>query len=348
VTTGIDYGQEVSISVTLVPQETGHVSKLQSGMLLDSGIDLKAGQTLILYAQGRLSAQGTEYGPDGAPGCVSGPTSKLPHGGTCGVFVARVGNGSWFSAGPAFSGPVAADGRLFLGINEGAATTTSTPFNVTVIVLDTAICTAEPSLTKTLDPGFYIAEVRNASGTGAGYWGVGVSAPLLAGGLNLGGSLQEKGGNPGFGAVYLESPDTVHIRVDAQPLGAGVTSPFSMQVRVLDANHNPLGDPVTGTAAVEFDRQLNSGFYVFEIRSGSSAPRATYQMGITNTVGFAGGVNIGGFVAPGLVGFGAFYIPSAQPLNLVSYSLPHYDNVGASCVTLTLLDANRKVVATAP
>jgi hypothetical protein len=346
VTMGLFAGQESSLSVTLVPQGTGHVSNLQAGASLDSGIDLKAGQTLILYVQGSVFGG---QAADGVLGCVSDANSKLPHGGTCGIFAARVGNGSWFATGPSFAGPVAAAGRLFLGINEGASTTTQTPFNVTVIVLDVAICSAEPSITRMLDPGFYITEVRTASGTRAGYWGVGVSTPLVSGGFNLGGSLEEDQGSPGFGAVYLPAADTVHVKVGAQPLpAAAVGSAFGLQVRVLDANHNPLGSPVTGGTSAEFDQQLNPGFYVFEVRSAAGSPRATFQMELSNSAGFAGGVNAGGFLVPGLVGFGAFYLPSAQSASIVTYSLPHYDNVGASCVTLTLLDANRKVVATAP
>jgi hypothetical protein len=343
VTMGMFAGQESSLSVTLVPQGTGHVSNLQAAALLDSGIDLKAGQTLVVYVQNSLFGG---QGPDGVLGCYSDANSKLPHGGICGIFAARIGSGPWFSTGPSFAGPVAAAGRLFLGINEGASTTT---FNVTVIVLDTAICSAEPSITKMLDAGFYITAVQTSPGTRAGYWGVGVSTPLVSGGFNLGGSLEEDQGSPGFGAVYLPAADTVHVKVGAQPLpAAAVGSPFGLQVQVLDANHNPLGNPVIGGTSVEFDQQLSPGFYIFAVQSTAGSPRATFQMELSNSAGFAGGVNAGGFLAPGLVGFGAFYLPSAQSANIVTYSLPHYDSVGASCVTLTLLDANRKVVATAP
>jgi hypothetical protein len=336
-------GQETSVSIVLVPQGTGQTATFQAGLTLDTGINLTAGQTLIIYAQGNWSG----YGPDGQLGCASAAGSKLPNGGRCLALAAQIGTSPWFYAGSAFAGPVATSGRLYLGVND-LETMGRTPFNVTVIVLSNAICTAEPSINMSLDPGFYITEVRNAAGTRAGYWGVGVNTLEASGGFNFGGVLEEDAGNPAFGAVYLGVADTIHVNVGAQTLTSNLGLVPGFTVQVLDSNHNPVNAAQTGTTAVAFDIALMPGFYIVQVQTTPGTQRLTYQAELNNTNGFSGGVNTGGFLPPGSVGFAAFYIPATQSTNIVTYALPTYTNVGASCLTLRLLDANRNVIKTAP
>jgi hypothetical protein len=99
---------------------------------------------------------------------------------------------------------------------------------------------------------------------------------------------------------------------------------------------------------VAFDIALMPGFYIVQVQTTPGTQRLTYQAELNNTNGFSGGVNTGGFLPPGSVGFAAFYIPATQSTNIVTYALPTYTNVGASCLTLRLLDANRNVIKTAP
>lgn len=213
-----------------------------------------------------------------------------------------------------------------------------------------AVCAGvpEPSLTKTLQPGFYIGEVRNAPNTRDGYWGmeVLVSQGVLAGGFNLGGAAKENNGPPAFGAFYVPGPQRVTITVNAQVVPGGNAAQFSMTARLLDAGRQPIGTPVTGTTSVQFDRTLAEGFYILEVRAAAGAPRATFQTSLSAD-SFAGGVNVGGFVSQGLVGFGAFYVPEAQEVTIRLFG-PTYGSDGASCVQLTLLDASRNVIARAP
>jgi len=208
---------------------------------------------------------------------------------------------------------------------------------------------AEPALNISLAPGFYIAEVRTTPGAKEGYWGMEVLAPrgLLSGGFNLGGGVEENGATAGFGAFYLPGNQTVRIRMDMQVLPGGDASKFSMAVRLLNASRQQIGTDQLGTQFVQFDRALTDGFYIVEVRTAAGAPRATFQLGLGANA-FSGGVNVGGFVASGLVGFGAFYIPESQEVRIKTQGLPTFAGVGASCLQLTLLDANRKVIRTVP
>ncbi len=207
--------------------------------------------------------------------------------------------------------------------------------------------TAEPKIKMTLPAGFYIAEGRNAAATREGYWGmeVLVSQGVLAGGFNLGGAAQENGGTPAFGAFSLPSTQTVRVRVDSQVL-PGSTAPLSMSVRLLDSNRQQIGGEATGGSLIQFERSLAAGFYIIEIKTGSNGPRATFQMGLT-AESFSGGVVVGGYVAPGLAGFGAFYVPEPQEVNIKILG-PSYGSGGANCMRLLLMDADRNLLASTP
>jgi hypothetical protein len=220
---------------------------------------------------------------------------------------------------------------------------------VHVAALDNAACTAQPSLQQPLPPGFYIAEITTQPGTREGYWGLEVLADrgLLAGGFNLGGAMQEMGTTAGFGAFYIERAQTVRVRVDAQVIPGGDANNAGMTVRLLNASRQPVGEARSGTAVVEFSESLQPGFYIIEIVAASAAARATYQMGLGADL-FSAGVNVGGFVLPGVAGFGAFYLPETQNVNLRVYGLPTYTSAGAPCLRLKLLDADRRVLFTAP
>lgn len=342
-------GQETSVSVVLLPQTAPAPRIFYLNFTekhdFDTGIDLKPGQTLVVYANT------APLGPEGALGCRSGAGTALPNGGTCGALAARIGDAPYFYVGPAFAGPVSRAGRLYFTTNDvpGQAVDSFGYAQFTVFVLDKAVCTAEPAMTITLNPGFYIAEVRTAPGAREGYWGMEVLAQkgTLSGGFNLGGALQESSTNLGFGAFYVPSRQTVRLKLDAQVLPGADPSKFSLAVRLLDSNRNPVGNEQYGAAAVQLERTVDTGFYIVEVRSPFGAPRATFQLGL-NADAFSGGVDVGGFVTAGLVGFGAFYIPEAQEVKIRTLGLPSYDSVGASCLTLTLLDANRQVVRSAP
>lgn len=232
-----------------------------------------------------------------------------------------------------------------LNASPGGGTSNAEPFDITVGRCDSV---PEPTLRINLPTGFHIVEARNRAETRGGYWGmeVLVSRGILAGGFNLGGGAQENGGTPAFGAFSLPNNQTVNVRVDSQVIPGGNASQYSMSVRLLDSNRQQIGTEQLGTSVVQFQRSLGEGFYIIEVRTGGTAPRATFQLGL-GADAFSGGVVVGGFVAPGLVGFGAFYVPETQEVNIRLLG-PSYGAGGATCMRLTLLDANRNLIRRVP
>jgi hypothetical protein len=208
----------------------------------------------------------------------------------------------------------------------------------------------ELPLNITLQPGFYITEVT--SPTDQGYWGMEVLAQKgdLSGGFNLGGGVQEKGATAGFGAFYLRDTQQVSIRLTAQVVPGGDASTFSMCARLLDSNKQPIGTDQCGRDAIQFSQTLRQGFYVIEVRSTAASPRATFQLGLSANY-FSGGVVVGGFVAQGLTGFGAFFLPAdqgPQEAKIKVLGQPTYGSAGVCSLQLRVLDANRNVVRTVP
>ena len=233
------------------------------------------------------------------------------------------------------------------GSYGGASVPLIADADATLSVGDCAL-PAEPTLKINLQPGFYIAEVNTVGSTAPGYWGmeVLVQRGVLSGGFNLGGAVQENGTTAAFGAFYLPSSGTVRVRVDAQVIPGGDPTKFSMGVRLLNSTRQQLGSEQAGTNLIQFSSTLSAGFYIIEARSRAGAPRATFQMGL-GADNFGGGVDVGGFVASGLTGFGAFYVPETQDVNIKTLGRS-YGSTGASCLSLTLRDAVRNVIRTAP
>jgi hypothetical protein len=349
--------QVASVSVTLLAVDEGapvtiHVPA--SAASVDTNIDVQSGQRLVLTASGVWGFGAAEadsaVGPEGRAGCRN--AGALAPAVNCGALLARIGAGNWFNAGAAFGGPLPG-GRLYLATNDSAASLSDNRGSLQVAVAavspESATCAAEPGLRMELLPGFYIAEVRNAFGSREGYWGMEVLAAqgALAGGFNLGGAMQEMQQSAAFGAFYLPGSQTVRIRVDAQVLPGADAAVFSMAVRLLDSKRQQIGSEQLGTAFVQFERSLAEGFYIIEINAAPASPRATFQVGLGADT-FAAGVVVGGFLSPGLTGFGAFYIPEKQDVEVRVFGLPTYSGVGASCLRLTLLDAERRPVRSVP
>ena len=103
---------------------------------IDSGIDVRAGDSLDITATGRVqySRQLTHVaGPDGTPS-VTRADAPMPNT-PVGALVARVGNSAPFFVGARANAlRVQQTGRLFFGINDDILTDNSGDFRVTVIV----------------------------------------------------------------------------------------------------------------------------------------------------------------------------------------------------------------------
>jgi hypothetical protein len=172
-------------------------------------------------------------------------------------------------------------------------------------------------------------------------------AGVLAGGFNLGGTIQQRSLPPGFGAIYVPLSEAVHFHVDAQAADGSGNSTVGLGVQLLDASRNPVIGEQFGGTSLDFTQTLSTGFYVVEVRGGNSSPIENFQMGMT-TGQFAGGAVAGGFADANAVGFGAFYLTAAQQVTIQVFGQPSYGADGAGGLRLTLLDARRNVIATVP
>lgn len=206
----------------------------------------------------------------------------------------------------------------------------------------------EPGLRTFLDAtgicSFYIATATLVDGQNEGYWGmeVLVSEGQLTGGFNLGGGFEGNGKLPGFGAFSLAAAQTVTINVAAQAL-PGSLGEVNLTV-ILKKDGQELARS-SGPPPLSFSADLTPGFHVIEIVSGPESPRGTFQMGL-DAPGFSGGVVVGGFIQEGLDGFGAFCLPQSQNVSLRLVGNSAYGANAAGDLVLTLLDADRNVVAT--
>ena len=217
------------------------------------------------------------------------------------------------------------------------------------VFLNSASGLFQPTLQTTLQPGYYIATVTLGQGEHPGYWGMQVVAPagVLAGGFNFGGTIQRRGLPPGFGGIYVPFPQAVHFHVDAQSADGSTNSTVGLGVQLLDASRNPVIGEQFGGTSVDFAQTLPTGFYIVEVRGGTSSPIENFQMGMI-TGQFAGGAVAGGFADANTVGFGAFYLTVAQQVTIQVLGQPSYGADGAGGLRLTLLDARRNVIATVP
>ncbi len=217
------------------------------------------------------------------------------------------------------------------------------------VFLNSASGLFEPKLQTTLQPGYYLATVTLGQGEHPGYWGMEVLAPVgvFAGGLNLGGTLQQRSLPPGFGGFFLPTQQTVHLHVDARPADGGDTSNVQVGVRLLDVNKKPVTAEKFGGTSVDFTETLPAGYYVTEIRGGDSSPLENFLMSV-EAAHLSGGVVVGGYAGVNTVGYSGFYLTAPQQITIRMYGQPSYGADGAGGVRLMLYDAGRNVIATVP
>jgi sugar lactone lactonase YvrE len=337
-----------------VPTQALSYARRDGGItrIAPDGTRTSAVPQLIRPGKPAVDAAGAIYFTDSAcydipPGCANVVTKRVGGANTviAGTGEAAYGGDGGPATAAALNQPLAvkldALGNLYV-VDTGNN-------RIRRIFLNAASGLPEPAMTIHLAPGFYIAEVTLGEGEPEGYWGMEALAPkgTLAGGFNLGGAIQERRLPPGFGAFYLPSAQVVNLQLNAQVLPGWDASKAGVGIRILDAQRRPVGAERFGVNAVEFQQQLDAGFYIVEVRGGDSGPRATFQLGL-NSVAFAGGVDAGGFVTAGITGFGAFFIPEEQDVTIHVLGRPSYGTDGAGALRLTLRDANRALIRTVP
>jgi hypothetical protein len=198
----------------------------------------------------------------------------------------------------------------------------------------------EPQLSTHLPAGFYIVEATLAGGAWGGLWGLEVlaSSGQLSGGFDVGGAMNSRtpaglfrnfqDAIPGFAGFYLTTPQTVTVSVTA----SGPTT-----VSLLDASRNPI---MSAPSYLQVD--LQPGFYIAQVNTDSSGP-LNYSLVLTADF-FSAGVDTGGYILPGISGFGAFYLPVEQDVSMRMFGRNTYGASGAGSLVLTLRDANRNVI----
>ena len=253
-------------------------------------------------------------------------------------------NASWIGITSTPQGSGA--GSVYFSFAENTGTTSragsiivgSQTFTVTQAGATPPAATAfEPSLQLRLPAGFYIAEATLAAGARGGAWGLEVLTSLgqAAGGFNLGGGLTP--GVPGFGAFLLSTPQTV-----TATLNGFVAQGAVLSLQLMDANRKVVGPPVTGAPPLTFQQNLQPGFYITTVTVSGTVP-ANYLLGLSADF-FSGGVDTGGYLGPGITGFGAFYVPEDQDVTIHLYGRNTYGTFGAESMILTLRDSDRKVL----
>lgn len=221
----------------------------------------------------------------------------------------------------------------------GTITVSGQTFTVTQEAEPASTGTFEPQLTAHLMPGYYIAEANLAQGEDGGFWGMEVltSAGQTSGGFNLGGGNTASSAGPGFGAFFLAS---------AQTVSAAATAPLAPQaqttVELLDSNRQVIVPGIYGNS--QFTEALQSGFYIVQVTSDSNSSGPLNFSLSLSADSFSGGLDTGGYIGPGITGFGAFYIPVEQDVTIHTFGKNTYGSYGAGSLILTLRDANRNVI----
>jgi hypothetical protein len=109
-----------------------------------------------------------------------------------------------------------------------------------------------------------------------------------------------------------------------------------MTLRLLDSNRQPIATNVgSGAGSSSLQAALQPGFYIVEITTDSPAP-LNYSRALSADF-FSSGVDVGGYIGPGITGFGAFYVPVDQDVSMHMFGKNTYGAAGRwqSCADVT-------------
>lgn len=200
----------------------------------------------------------------------------------------------------------------------------------------------EPRVSTVLDPGYYVAAVTVSAAAPSAYVTFGVeTSGTLAGGLNSGGTLQGQAQGVSFTAFCIPEAQRITIRVRAQPQAQGDAA---FELRLLDAQRNPIAAPISGATFAEVSAAVPAGFYVAEMQSGQRSPPLALQVETTTPVvngcAYAGSRAVAD--SP-VASFVAFYLTGRQKVALRIHD-EHTQRLTGD-VQVFLFDAAGQVVA---
>lgn len=209
-----------------------------------------------------------------------------------------------------------------------------------------ACCGPEPSLSVTVDPGFYIASSTIQAGGAEGYWEMSVDPQKdqRGGGFIFGGGIQEKGMTPYFAAFLLSSPQEVLIQLNPRLLPGGDASKFLACARLLDGKRQQIGTERCSTVFIEFRQTLPPDFYIIEVRTSGLSPRAYFEF-LLGEKNLPPGLIVGGFLSAEVPGFIAFSVAQRQEVRIKAAGRCAFGAFAARCLRVTLYDSNRNIVA---
>jgi hypothetical protein len=211
----------------------------------------------------------------------------------------------------------------------------------------------DPSVTATLDPGFYVAAAtqnRTAPNADDGIWGLelGTADPIL-GGLNVGGLLPAAGKDVGFTAFTISQTQNVNVNIDLSSL-PGSSGPLEMTLKVWDRGERLIAGPITGVGHLQWNQSLPPGFYVLEFHTSERAPPAIFHLSL-DVPRIDGGISVGGVLqaADGVPGYLAFTLHQRQEVTLHINNQSTYGPGGVGETILSLYDSlGRKLAAVGP
>jgi len=116
----------------------------------------------------------------------------------------------------------------------------------------------------------------------------------------LGGGLAANAATPGFGAFFLPSPQTVTATARALSPQRQI-SRCACSIRIVSRSQQTL---VPGPVRLLCKPRCNFSVLYRADHDGQSCPM-NYSLALSADF-FSGGVDVGGYIGPGITGFGAF------------------------------------------
>jgi len=259
------------------------------------------------------------------------------------------GNSVQVTVNSASLGPGTYTGTISIASASPGVTNSPQAVSVSLIVQPGGVgacCGPEPSLSVTVDPGFYIASSTIQAGGAEGYWEMSVEPQRdqRGGGFIFGGGIQEKGMTPYFAAFLLSSPQEVLIQLNPRLLPGGDASKFSACARLLDGRRQQIGTERCSTGFIEFRQTLPPDFYIIEVRTGALSPGAYFEF-LLGERDLPAGLIVGGFLSSEVPGFIAFSVAQRQEVRIKAAGRCAFGAFAAKCLRLTLYDSNRNIVA---
>jgi len=163
---------------------------------------------------------------------------------------------------------------------------------------------------------------------------VNTSSGRNTGGFNAGATLKENGESPGFMAFSLSQAESLTVTAYEY---SGAANQITLKIsRQNGSKRTVVYGPVNTFSGVSANTSvLEPGFYIVSVYSPSGTLRGKFGISVQGN-SFVGGVNIGGWIDEESKGFGAFYVPSPQEVDLTLLFGSSYGSIGSGMLLLDI------------